>query len=93
MSSHNGTEFELPDEKTPNPGDSTFDKNDDLPVDYNEGQYYMSGPKLGLLIAGLCLALFLLGLDTAIVSTVSNPAKALQTEYNLFLLIGNSENH
>ncbi|KAH8893587.1 MFS general substrate transporter [Thozetella sp. PMI_491] len=29
----------------------------------------MSGPKLVLLIAGLCLALFLLGLDTAIVST------------------------
>ena len=38
---------------------------------YNEEQYYMSGPRLGLLIAGLCLALFLLGLDTAIVSTVS----------------------
>ncbi|CAI7657988.1 unnamed protein product [Penicillium pancosmium] len=33
------------------------------------GQYYMSGPKLAMLIGGLCLSLFLLGLDTAIVST------------------------
>jgi hypothetical protein len=73
MSSSNGTELELPDEKAPNPGGFTFDKNDDGPVSYNEEQYYMSGPKLSLLIASLCLALFLLGLDTAIVSTVSNP--------------------
>jgi hypothetical protein len=37
---------------------------------YDETQYYMSGSKLAILISGLCLALFLLGLDTAIVSTV-----------------------
>jgi hypothetical protein len=39
---------------------------------YDETKYYMSGSKLAILISGLCLALFLLGLDTAIVSTVGN---------------------
>lgn len=72
MSSSNETQFELPDEKTTNLGDSTFDKNDGGSVGYNEEQYYLTGTKLVLLTGGLCLALFLFGLDTAIVSTVSN---------------------
>jgi hypothetical protein len=80
MSSSNITERELSSEKAPDPGDSAFDKNDGSPVSYNEEQYYMSGPKLGLLISGLCLALFLLGLDTAIVSTVSNSSLGPTTE-------------
>jgi hypothetical protein len=61
----------LPDEKA-YPADSTLDKNDGGAVDVADQKYYMSGSKLGVLIAGLCLALFLLGLDTAIVSTVSS---------------------
>jgi hypothetical protein len=65
-------EGELPDEKASDLGDSALNLEDDSPVDYNEEQYYMSGPKLGILIGGLCLALFLLGLDTSIVSTVTN---------------------
>lgn len=77
MSAHNGTELESPNEKKPNPGDSTLNQNDDGLVGSNGETYYMSGPKLGLLIAGLCLALFLLGLDTAIVSTVSKSTTCL----------------
>jgi hypothetical protein len=76
MSSSNRTELELADEKTSDPRDSTFEKDDGGPVNSIEDHYYMSGPKLGILIAGLCLALFLLGLDTAILSTVSRPFKA-----------------
>jgi hypothetical protein len=68
------TELQMPDEKTPGHVNSVADSNGRSLSSYNEKQYYMSGPKLGILIAGLCLALFLLGLDTAIVSTVSNPA-------------------
>jgi hypothetical protein len=75
MSLPNVIEGELLDGKAPGPGDSTSEKNDGSPVSYNEEQYYMSGPKLGLLIGSLCLALFLLGLDTAIVSTVSNSGR------------------
>ena len=71
MSTSNGTELESPDEKL-YPADPTFDKNDGGTVGEAEGKHYMSGAKLNVLIAGLCLALFLLGLDTAIVSTVSN---------------------
>ncbi|KAH8803437.1 major facilitator superfamily domain-containing protein [Xylogone sp. PMI_703] len=65
MSSTSGTDFDTPDEKKLDTSDSTPNKDGDG----NHGQYYMSGPKLNVLIAGLCLALFLLGLDTAIVST------------------------
>jgi hypothetical protein len=79
MSSSDVTEREISDEKVSHPGDHAFDKYDDSPITYNEEQYYMSGSKLGLLIAGMCLALFLLGLDTAIVSTVRIPANVLQT--------------
>ena len=32
--------------------------------------YYLTGSKLAILMTGMCLALFLIGLDTAIVSTV-----------------------
>jgi hypothetical protein len=35
-------------------------------------EYFVTGSKLAVLITGLCLALFLIGLDTAIVSTVCN---------------------
>ena len=70
MSSLSGTELELPDEKGPLPEDPVADANDRDAAGSNDEQYHMSGPKLGLLIGGLCLALFLLGLDTAIVSTV-----------------------
>ncbi len=77
MSSPNGTELKLADEKASSLRDPTFDDNlnDGGPVNDNEERYYMSGPKLGVLIASLCLALFLLGLDTAIVSTVSKPSR------------------
>jgi hypothetical protein len=71
MASSSGTEAEFPDEKAPNAGDSSLGKHDGDSDGYNEEQYYMSGLKLGFLMTGLCLALFLLGLDTAIVSTVS----------------------
>jgi hypothetical protein len=71
MPSSNGTELQLPEEKAYS-ADSTFDKNDGGIVGADDRKHYMSGSKLGVLIAGLCLALFLLGLDTAIVSTVSN---------------------
>jgi hypothetical protein len=66
-------EAEVPEDKVPSRGGSTLNENDGDPPSYNEEQYYMSGPKLFILIAGLCVSLFLLGLDTAIVSTVSRP--------------------
>jgi hypothetical protein len=49
---------------TPSSGD------DGQPSSQSEDQYFMKGSKLAFVIAGLCVALFLLGLDTAIVSTV-----------------------
>lgn len=59
----------------------------------NHGQYYMSGPELGILIGGLCLALFLLGLDTAIVSTVSNASKRAAGRVELTFHVGDPEDH
>ena len=70
MASFNEEGAGLPDDKLSNPLETSDTKITDSFAGYDEKQYYMSGPKLGLLIAGLCLALFLLGLDTAIVSTV-----------------------
>ena len=46
-------------------------KNDDETVKQNNEQCYVSSLTLNLLITDLCLALFLLGLDTAILATVS----------------------
>jgi hypothetical protein len=74
MSSLKETEHEVVNEKASDLGDDVLDQKlskDDPAID-TEIRYYMSGPKLVVLTAGLCLALFLLGLDTAIVSTVSS---------------------
>jgi hypothetical protein len=60
---------------------------------YDETQYYMSGPKLFVLIASLCLALFLLGLDTAIISTVSCPYVEFEYGKRLICTLGNPENY
>ena len=58
-------------------------------------QYYMSGPKLGVLMTGLCIALYLLGLDTSIVATVciANFYIRSTDELELMELTGDSENY
>ena len=53
-----------------NTPENDAEKHVDQSSAFDETQYYMSGSKLGILIGSLCLALFLLGLDTAIISTV-----------------------
>ena len=89
MAATNDKEFKiLGEEKF---GESTLDNGGGHPTSYNEEQYHMSGPKLGIIIAGLCLALFLLGLDTAIVATVSNHKSWKGS--TLTERLGNSENH
>jgi len=93
MSLSQGTELKSPAEGTPSPGDATLTKNEDGSVESNGKEYYMSGPKLGLLIAGLCLALFLLGLDTSIVSTVSKCSPSLIHWSGLTSLTGNPKDH
>ncbi|KAL7908505.1 major facilitator superfamily domain-containing protein [Trichoderma velutinum] len=55
-------------EKEPN-SETRSDSDDPQPSSSDEEQYFMTGPKLAFVIGGLCIALFLLGLDTAIVST------------------------
>jgi hypothetical protein len=92
MSTSNSTELELPDEKAYH-ADSAFSKNDGGTVDVAVENYYMSGPKLGVLIAGLCLALFLLGLDTAIVSTVSNSSVGPTGCIGTYFSIGNPKDY
>ncbi|KAF2103560.1 MFS general substrate transporter [Rhizodiscina lignyota] len=67
MATTNEEELKIPDEKKS--GEPASDEDGGRPASYNQEQYYMSGPKLGIIIASLCLALFLLGLDTAIVAT------------------------
>jgi hypothetical protein len=71
MTSTSALDAELPSEKTA-ALDSSSEDNDGQPPSSDGEQYFMSGSKLALIIGGLCIALFLLGLDTAIVSTVSN---------------------
>jgi hypothetical protein len=57
--------------------DTKLENKIDQKTEPSEEQCHMAGANLGLLFAGLCLALFLCGLDTAVVSTVSN-CKALR---------------
>jgi hypothetical protein len=75
MASTNDAELKTLEEKAPGPGDAVLDASGASSTSYDEEKYHMSGSKLGVLITGLCLALFLLGLDTAIVSTVSYPER------------------
>lgn len=94
MASISETDHESLDEKKLGSNNSPLNRDDGGALDSrNHGQYYMSGPKLGILISGLCLALFLLGLDTAIVSTVSNPSKRTTGRVGLTFDIGDSEDH
>jgi hypothetical protein len=55
---------------TGNSDDVASDPPEALNAPYDAEQYYMTGISLAILIGGLCLTLFLIGLDTAIISTV-----------------------
>ena len=56
-------------------------------------QYFMSGSKLAILMTGLCLALFLIGLDTAIVSTVCHSGVLVDNHSRLINNSGNTYDH
>lgn len=94
MASESATDVDLPNEKAA-ALDVSSEENDGQPPSPDGEQYFMSGPKLGLIIGGLCVALFLLGLDTAIVSTVSNSDNGSYNTRRLTksFLIGDSKDH
>jgi hypothetical protein len=72
---HNNTESTVVAEKKMSieeaPLSSETAKSEQDGTEHDEEKYHVHGSKLGFLMAGLCIALFLLGLDTAIVATVS----------------------
>ena len=73
------------------PGDAELDASGAPSAPRDGEQYFMSGSKLFILIACLCLAIFLIGLDTSIVSTASTLGRPHQEEeFELTYSLGNS---
>ena len=89
-STHEAESEKTSEDKASASGDAELDASG-APSGPNDGeQYFMSGSKLFILIASLCLVLFLIGLDTAIISTVNILGKPCRQEkYELTYNLGN----